>query len=107
MQAGILELRQHGADAVVGGGGLVACAVVAGFEAVGELFDKRGVVAACEDLQGFGEWRADDVGVDGAYGLAACAGEGVAEAGENGRRGVDQGAVEVEQDVAVAGHGVK
>ena len=99
------ELGQQFADAGVGGGCLVALAVVAGLEGIGELADQGGVIAAREQLQGFGQWRPDHALVDAADRRDAGAGEGLAEAGENRRRRVDQRPVEVEKNVRIAGHG--
>jgi hypothetical protein len=106
LQAGALQGFEHCTDAGVGGGLLVAFAVVAGLEAVGQALDEGLVVAAGEELQGFDERRADDALVDGARRRHVAAGEGFAVAGEDGRGGVDEGAVEVEEDVLVAGHGL-
>ena len=103
--SGAREFVQQFADTGIGRRGLIAAAVVAGLEGLTEAGNQCGIGVAGEQLQGFCQWRADDVIADGAHRGDAGSGKSGLETGQNGRGGIDQGTVEIEEDVRIAGHG--
>ena len=103
---GLMQVAQHAVDAVVGRGFAQAAAVVGQLEGLGQADDGVGVRRAAERFERFLERRADDVGLDTADRTNARTVEGLAEARQDGGRRVDQGAVEIEDERLVCGHGI-